>query len=233
VPKPGSGNERAVTRRNEIEGQIEKTAATDDVRVLKMRMEACLEGIRDEAHRQKTESSHTVEGLKHEISQTQERIRTGATAPLRDPVTGLLARAEAEAAFASALQASQQAYVGFFVVDRIAVINSRFGYAVGDRILNLYLDELRKQLSAADPVFRWSGPSFIVLLVRNERLETVRDQLRFLVPGKLEKTVDMANRSALLSISATWTVFPVLPPIETLTGQLDVFLAGQWHQNQA
>jgi diguanylate cyclase (GGDEF)-like protein len=229
----GTGSERAVTRLKEIEGQIEKTSVIEDVRLLKMRMETCLEGIRDEAHRQKTESTHTVEGLKHEISQTQERIRTAAAAPAVDPVTGLLSRAEAETAFAATVQASEQAYAAFFVVDRVPVINARFGYAVGDRVLNLYLEELRKKLSAADLVFRWSGPAFVVLLLRKERIDTVRDQLRFLVPGKLERTVEMGNRSAMLPISATWTVFPVAPPMETLTGQLDAFLAGQWQQQQA
>jgi GGDEF domain-containing protein len=229
----GSGSERAVTKLREIEGQIEKTAMIEDVRQLKMRMEACLEGIRDESQRQKTESMHTVEGLKHEISQTQERIRTAAVAPSRDPVTGLLSRAEAEAACLEATKSGKSAYAAFFVVDRVAVINSRFGYAVGDRILNLYLEELRKKFSANDEIYRWSGPAFVVLLSRPDPLEKVREQLRFLVPGKLERTVELTNRSALLPISATWTVFSVTLPVEVLSEQLDQFLAGQWQQREA
>src|SRR5262249_41332500 len=42
----GSGNERSVTRLREIEGQLEKASVIEDVRMLKVRMEQCLEGIR-------------------------------------------------------------------------------------------------------------------------------------------------------------------------------------------
>jgi GGDEF domain-containing protein len=228
----GAGSERSVARLQEIEGQLEKTVLIEDVRHLKLRLEACLEGIREESRRQKAESLHTVEGLQHEISQTHERMRTATAAPMRDPVSGLLTRAEAEVAFLEAAHGSERAYAAFFVVDRVAVINARFGYAVGDRVLNLYLEELRPRLSAADRIYRWSGPAFVALLLRADRLDRLQDRLRFLVPAKVEKMVELSNRSALLPISATWTVFEVTLPVEDLTAKLDQFLATQWQQRE-
>lgn len=63
---------------------------------------------------------------------------------------------------------------------------------------------------------------------RPERLERVRDQFRSVVPAKTEKALQISNRTALVAISATWTVFPVAAPVVELIDQLDKFLATQW-----
>ena len=151
------------------------------------------------------------------------------TAPRGVPY--IATRAEAQIAFNEAIEHDSPAFAALFVVGRVASINARFGYAVGDRVLNIYLEELRKQLSAADRIFRWSGPAFVALLNRPGRLEQVRDQLRFIVPAKLEKTIQLPNRTALLPVSATWTVFQVAAPLEELLTQLDNFLSSQWQES--
>ena len=228
----GSGSERSVNRLNEIETQLEKARVIEDVRVLKLRMEECLDGIREEAQRQKTDSSVTLNGITEEIIKSRERMRTAAVA-LPDPVTGLPTRVDAEIAFEKASAGATPAYAAAFVVDRVGAINTRFGYAVGDRVLKLYLDELRTRLSASDAIFRWNGPAFVVLLTRPEPIERVREQLGFIVPPKLERNIQLPNRSALLPISATWMVFPVKPPTHALTEQIDQFVTNQWQPQEA
>ncbi len=222
----GTGSERSLTRLREIEGQLEKASVLDDVRMLKLRMEQCLEGIRDEAKRQKAESSQTVEVLKQEIQQSQERMRS-VTGPRLDEVTGLPSRAEAEAAMAEAAQAGRSAFAVLFVVDRVSVINARFGYAVGDRVLRIYLDELKPRIGSRDRLFRWNGPALLAILERPDALEKVRDQLRSVVPKKGEHTIQLPQRTVLLPVSATWTVFAIAHPIERLAQQIDSFVASQ------
>lgn len=224
----GRGSDQSMTRLREIETQIERASIIEDVRLLKIRMEECLEGIRDEAQRQHTESSRTIEGLKNEILQSQERIRTASENPTLDPATGLPSRLDAEAALAELIKNSRPSYVAVFVVDRVDLINSRFGYAVGDRIMRIYIQELRSKLSSADRLYRWSGPAVVALLHRPDRIERVREQLGFAVPAKMEKTIELTNRTALLPISATWAVFPVVPPLEELMQQLDGFISAHW-----
>lgn len=216
----GAGSERSVTRLKEIETQLEKARVIEDVRMLKLRMEDCLGGIREEAQRQKTDSSQTLQGITEEIIKSRERMRV-ATVPAPDPVTGLPTRVDAEIALNKAASGSQTAYAVAFAVDRVGVINTRFGYAVGDKVLKIYLDELRARLSANDPVFRWNGPAFVVLLERPDPIERVREQLGFVVPPKLERNLQLPNRSALLPISATWAVFPVKQPVAALGEQID------------
>ena len=228
----GAGSERSVTRLQEIEGQLVKASEIEDVRMLKVRMEQCLESIRDEAQKQRAESSRLVEGLQHDILQTQERMRTVTVAPT-DSATGLPLRPDAEAALAAAAAGLNPAFVVMLAVDRVALINGRFGYAAGDQALKLYAESLRPRLAAGDRIFRWSGPAFVVLAERAERLERVRDQFRAVVPPKMEKNLQVANRTALVALSATWTVFSVAAPVADLIEQLDKFLANQWQQPAA
>jgi GGDEF domain-containing protein len=226
VASLGAGSERSLNRLREIEGQLEKASVLEDVRMLKLRMEQCLEGIRDEAKRQKTESSQTVETLKQEIQESQERIRS-VSAPRLDAVTGLPVRGEAENALQTAAQGAASFFAVVFVVDRVSVINSRFGYAIGDRVLRIYVDELKTRVAASDSLYRWSGPALMMLIQRSDPLEKVRDQLRSVVPKKGEHTVQLPQRTVLLPVSATWTVFSVANPIEGLLQQMDSFVASQ------
>jgi GGDEF domain-containing protein len=226
----GAGSERSLINLKEIEVQIEKASVIEDVRMLKVRMEQCLQSIREESQRQKEDSRSTLEGISEEISKSRERLLAAAISAT-DPVTGLPTRVDAEIAFEKAAHRPGPAYAAVFVVDRISVINARFGYAVGDKILQIYLEELRGRLSAGDPIFRWNGPALVVILERPDPIERVREQLGFLVPAKLDRTIQLPNRSALLPISATWTVFPVALPSAALSEQIDRFIAGQWQPN--
>ena len=223
----GSGSEQSLGRLREIEGQLEKTSAIEDVRILKTRLEECLESIRTETKRQKSESSRTVESLRQEIRGSQERISAAGAGHALDPATGLPARSAAAAALAEWALSDKPPYAALFIVDRIPLINARFGYPVGDRVLKTYLEELRGRLAPGDQIFRWSGPAFLALLYRTDRIEKVREQLRFQLPAKIERTFELSNRSALLSISATWAIFPVTEPLDALIEQLDGFLTSQ------
>jgi hypothetical protein len=44
-------------------------------------------------------------------------------------------------------------------------------------------------------------------------------------PRKLERTLELTNRTAPVSISSSWAVFPVALPIDAVIAQLDGFLS--------
>ena len=60
-------------------------------------------------------------------------------------MTGLGLRIQAENAIQVACDDGVQAYAGMFLVDRIQVINSRFGVALGDKLLLFFLQYLSKE----------------------------------------------------------------------------------------
>lgn len=223
----GTGSEQTVGKLRAIGAQIEKSSGIEDVRSLKLRLSECLDGIRAEAQRQKAETARTVARLQDEIRGSQDRISGAGASHVLDPLTGLPARAAAVAAIEEWAMSPSPPYAALFIVDRIQLLNSRFGYEVGDRVLKTYAEELRTHLPAADQIFRWSGPAVLALLSRADPIEKVREHLRFALPGKVERNFELAKRSVLLSISATWAVFPIALPVSELIDRLDTFLGAQ------
>lgn len=221
------GNERTLNRLQEIEKQIKHVSALDDMRTLKLRLENCLEHIQEEIEEHKQQSAHTVSDLSAELERSRERMEEFSTAPTMDIATGLPARAEAEKALEALTSRAGRAFAVVAVVNRIQLINARFGFTIGDQVLNEYGHHLRSGLAPADQLFRWSGPSFLALIERQDPIERVRTELNRFLGTTIEKMVDASGRSVMLPISATWSILPKLPTAKLLIRSIDAFVRKQ------
>ena len=97
-----------------IEKQVESVTKIEDVRHVKDRLAECLDGIRRETERQRSETARTAEDLMQNLEASHARA-VAAQSNALDPVTGLLPRRQAEEAIAKACRDEVQAYV---LVDR-------------------------------------------------------------------------------------------------------------------
>jgi diguanylate cyclase (GGDEF)-like protein len=215
-----------VRQLQEIEKQVEFATEIEDVRQIKGRLSACLDGIRRETERQRTETAQTAEGLMRNL----ESARAGtsadsSTAP--DPVTGLPRRKLAEEAFAQACRDEAQAYAMAVAIDRIQILNTRFGYEVGDEIMRYFAGFLKSQLQSKDLLFRWTGPVLAGLVFRPNRLERVRDEIGRIMELKYEHTVRTPSRTILLPISVRWALFPMMASPRLLTEKIENFITFQ------
>jgi len=198
----------SVTRLQAIERQLEQGTAIDDVRLLKEKLSECLVGIREEKLRQQTVSDSAV-------SEYSEGLRTARTLPFAatpqapDTSTRLKSRPCAEMAVASAADGVSTVFGAIFIIDHLHRLNTRFGRTVGDQIITLFTQHLAQRLRPEDSIFRWSGPAFLVLLQRDEPLERVRRELAPIASARLEKTVEIKDRTVLLPLNFSWTVMPV------------------------
>ena len=87
------------------------------------------------------------------------------TAALVDPLTGLAnRRAFLEHAVACRPRDGAPVSVLLADLDRFKTINDRFGHAVGDRVLRVFADAVRRALRPADLSGRLGGEEFAVLL---------------------------------------------------------------------
>ena len=107
------------------------------------------------------------------------------------------------------MESGNEWFAIIFSIDRVKLINARFGYATGDKVLMLARNHLKQSLSAGDRLFRWTGPVYLVLVKRDAGQEQVMDEVRKITSLKLGTEVRIGNRSVLLPISATSIVFPV------------------------
>jgi diguanylate cyclase (GGDEF)-like protein len=220
ITAAGDANVRQL---QEIEKQVAAAREIEDVRQIRVRLSDCLDGIRRETARQRADTARTAEDLMRGL----EAAKAGPSADASgapDPVTGLPPRRLAEEAFARAGQEESQAYVLAVVIDRIQVLNKRFGYEVGDEIMRYFAGFLKSQLQSKDLLFRWTGPTLAGLLYRVNRLERVRDEVGRFMELKYEHTVRTASRTILLPISARWALFPMMAAPRLLTQKIENFI---------
>jgi diguanylate cyclase (GGDEF)-like protein len=197
----------------------------EDVRVLRMQLDECLETIREEIRRQETDSRASESQIS--VTNAESSTVIAPRAEEVDAVTGLPGRAAAERALEEPRTCGEKSYAVAVVANRLASINSRFGYAVGDRLLRKLSDGVRTGLSMDDRVFRWSGPCLLALLLRTTPQHELNIELQRITSTFKEELVEIGNRSVLLPISATWAVFPFNEPPRVIRQKIDQFVASQ------
>ena len=223
----GDSSQQSVGRLQDIEKAIDRTRAVEDIQVLKSRLGECLEAVREETLRQKREGQNTLETLRQELANSQERSGLGDLLPDIDRATGLPGKNEAEKAIQAAMSSPGGKYLLVAVCSRVQAVNARFGYAIGDRVLGAFAEHFKKGLSPQDQVFRWQGPAIVALLERPLRIDRVRYEVRQFADQKLERTMELGQRTVLIPIAASWSVFPLMPPQDSLMRQIEAFTAAQ------
>jgi GGDEF domain-containing protein len=208
----------------EIGERMENAGVLDDLQELKLRLHECLLDFRNETLQQKAEMEDVILALQQQLQRTRE-----AAGPLDESkfALDLPQPGEAEAAMLDRIQAGTRNYVATVVIRRMQSINERFGYHVGDRVLQTCRVKVGQQLLPGDQMFRWSGPVLVMLLERADLLEAVRGQLKRILDAKIEETYDLGNRAVMIPISTAWNVFKLTAPVNCAIKQIQTFVASQ------
>jgi len=212
-----------VRRLYEIEQQVALATQIEDVRLIKLKLFDCLDEIRHEADRQQTQTHHDVDQLKRGIQSSQSSAAAKSEPSDTDPVTGLPPRPAAESVLDQACLSEVPAFAAVMVIDRLQTFNVRFGHAVGDQVLRLFTSFLKRQLSAEDRLFRWSGPTLVALLTRPGSIEQVRIEIGRIMKRTLEQKVRTETCTISLPIAARWAVFPMMASPRLLSHKIDSF----------
>ncbi len=223
----GSSSDKSVSRLQDIEKSIESTQAVEDIQILKLRLKECLEAVHEEAQRQKEDGNSALVTLQQELDSSRDRMGAVPITPEMDEATGLQAKGQAERAIRRALLSPAHKFIVVAVCSRVQAVNARFGHAVGDKVLATLAEHFRKGLSARDQIFRWHGPTLVAVLERTERIDRIRAEIRNFADVRMDKTIEIGQRSVLIPISAAWVIFPVEPPADVFLKQMDIFIAAQ------
>lgn len=208
----------------DIEQRITTVSELEDVRVIKARLGDCLAEIRKEAQRQQKQAAETIDELNRGLDQARKRA-AGIESESRDEITGLPQRSEAEAAISHAGQTGERAFAAVLVLDRLQILNARFGREVGDEILSAFTRMVRRQLAPGDRLFRWAGAALLALLPRPASIDAVRMELARVMATKLEHIIQTPSRSLMVPISARWTLFPIMAATRLTCQKIDTFAA--------
>jgi GGDEF domain-containing protein len=229
----GTNSETSVAGLQVIEKALEVTRLVEDVRVVKAQLGECLQSVRVEAVRQQVEAKATRESIQRELTQSQDRMGGFSVGPRLDPVTGLPGKVEAQQGLQGAAVAPGTKFLLLAVINRLQAVNARFGTVIGDQVLALAAEHFRAALPAGDILYRWHGPALVAVLSRTVAIGSVRDEVRLFAEKKLEKNFAIGSRSVLLPISTSWTVFPIVQPLDALLRKVEVFTAAQLSRDYA
>jgi GGDEF domain-containing protein len=225
-----AGSQTTVGRLEEIERELETASQLEDFQSAKARMAECLHGLRAEIGRQKIESTHQVTELRAVIEKSSDpgASWTKGEVARTDPITGLLERPAAEAALAAAVKQGQAVYAAVFVLERLDLVNSRFGREVGDQVLAFFHEHVARSLTERDRLFRWTGPALIVVVERDVPMHKVREEMSRIVSSRLSKSVMIAGRPVLLAVPSNWMVFAAheVRRLQQLLQNIDAFVEG-------
>lgn len=218
----------SATRLRQLERDIDKASQSEDLRALKTQLEQSLEAICTEASEQERQSSEITGQLRDTMDRPEAAAILSEAMGDLDLVTGLPNLRAAQNAIRAAISANTNSYAVLFAVDRVEVINSRFGFAVGDRILMLFGQHLAQRISQNDRLFRWRGTGFLALMERTGPEMSIRAEVSRMVSARLEQEIDLGGRSVLLPITASWMMTAVAgTTVEKTSQKLDTFIAGQ------
>jgi GGDEF domain-containing protein len=222
----GASSEMSVGRLHDIEKSLDQTRMVEDIHVLKSQLGECLQSVRGEALRQKAQGKIALESMQHDLVQSQDRLG-GLSISNVDEVTGLPDQLEAEKELQSAAASPDPKFLLLAVINRLQAITTRFGSSIGDQVLAAAARHFRSALPPEDRLYRWHGPVLVAVLRRTTAIDSVRNEVRRFADQKLEETVAIGTRSVSLPISASWTVFPIVPPLDALLRKLETFTAAQ------
>lgn len=211
-----------------IERQLEEATELDDIRLLRPRLNECLEAVRQETARLQEESSaHSA------TVRTQMGINSAGTASRRlgslDLATGLPGRPAAERLLGEKSAGGIRCSLAVFVPERLAFVTKRHGPEGEAEVLLHVAHHLSKQMPPKAWLYRWSGPAFLAIRAVPEG-ESADDHLWHQIAGKhIEKTLTSERRSALVRVTLSCKAAVTLPfaPLDSMLKELDQFVTLQ------
>jgi GGDEF domain-containing protein len=226
-----NAGESAVTNLNRIEKDLHGASQIDDLRELKHKLADSLKALSDETSRQKRHSEELTLDLGQKLETAQAPWQT-PTLEL-DSITGLAGHTAATRELSSLIAAGESRFVAVFCVERLDLINSRFGFAAGDQILMMFSQYVAQQLSGNDKLYRWRGPGVVAILARSGGLSEVQSELRRSASARLEHSVVIGARSVLLPITQAWSLLRLAgnSSADDLFAKIDSFVASQATKN--
>jgi len=194
IARQKSGLRLAVERWNTVEEQIKAISSQDDLEAAKARLFGQIASARAEALEVVSASDGPASGrvIEPSVSST--------STPVVDPLTGLASRAYAELELGRALGQSDDCYLALFIVKRLALINSRFGYSRGDQVLLKVVVHLEQCLPGFDKLFRWSPCAFLAVPPPETSYKELRAKVQVIELTRLTPTLEWEGRSAMVPV---------------------------------
>lgn len=222
------GSERSVNRLQTIEKKIERACGGDDIRELKKGLQQCLTDLRQETAQQKRDSTDSLAELRGRLDDAHVQIsRSVDKYSTTDPVTGLAGREEAQQKLTYLMQAGGQFQLALFTIERLELINGRYGPAAGDDVLLFLCRRLSEGFTTKVCLYRCGLAEFVAVFENGTSEHEIRTVVGRLFPARIECNIKVGERSVMLPISSRWVVMPAneSADMHILTRKMEAFFS--------
>ncbi|MFY7933395.1 MAG: EAL domain-containing protein [Microcystis aeruginosa] len=128
-----------------------------------------------------------------------------------DPLTNLPNRSIFNEYLSNAINNAQKSnqMLGLLLVDveRLRNVNNRLGYRLGDKLLKIVSERLRKNLRSGDIVARWGGDEFIILLPQINKANDLEKVSQRIIKT-LENNYEIENHSLAVRFNLGSVICP-------------------------
>lgn len=202
VVEISEAGEKASANLEGIERQLVRASQIEDVRVLRMRLDEALQGLQMETLRQRRTTAGLTKDFQGDVERLRPKTQRSSSGPETDPITGLPGPEGVQACLSNLLKKGGRHYAAVFSINRLDMINNRYGAGIGDQMFLTASQHIAQRLSAHDHLFRWNQSTLLAMLERAGTLQDVQEEIHRIASARLEKTVKLDQRSILLAVSA-------------------------------
>lgn len=216
----------SVAKLRQISSSLESARTFPDIDSLKSNVEESLRDFREEALRQREQTESLIITLRREIELGPQDAGSPEPPDL-DPVTGLPSKETCVKALHKSIPARKRRYIVTLVVNNLEAINARFGSGIGARVLCSFIDFLVQVIRPEDRLFRWSGPTLVMVIETAETLDQIRAYIGKILEPRLEETFNIEGRSVLTPVSAAWSVLQLTTTVAEAEKHIETFTSSQ------
>lgn len=136
-----------------------------------------------------------------------------------DPLRELAIRA-----ISGRVESGKRNYGLVLVLSQFDMFRMRYGISSAERLLHALSAQVMKNLPPEDRLYQWSNRALMALCERGSSLDEVRLEMTALCSRRIDYFLNAPERSALVTLSATWTLLPLYETaLEKVMEQVDSF----------
>jgi len=144
--------------------ELEAAAQFEDLGELRSRLMLQLVELKRYISSFQSEGDASVERLQEQLQAFQRRLDDAERLASVDGLTGALNRREGERQLKEMMRHKGPLCLLVFDIDRFKNINDRYGHKSGDQVLKIFARRLAEHVRPDDPICRWGGDEFLVIM---------------------------------------------------------------------
>jgi len=201
----------------------------EDIAFLRKRLSEQVSHLQEAVGRQELTSGDLVTRLQSELDAAHREIEQLSQAASTDALTQLPTRRAAEKLIHDLVDQDLPFSVGMAVIERLELINLRYGPQVGDGVLRRFSAALQQHLPKRAFLCRWGGPAFVTILERTAGVELKASIQKILATIASQPMEAEGKASGMFHITSRYAVHQWLvgQTADKIIGLIHVFCLSQ------